>query len=379
MRVTIISLIFLACITGCRGRSSGTGGTLHAERFVPMQYAKGFAIVDCGAYRKIIIRDVQDTGRILAQYILLPRGQTPPDDSGDIPVIRIPVHTIAAMSTTQIGFLHALGLDSALVAFHGTKYIFAPSLRDLASHNYLHDLGNDNALNYELLLKLHPDMVLVYSASDPQFDHFAKLRSLGLLPVVENEFLENTPLGEAEWIRCIAAFFGKDSLAGAIFDSVAAQYRKLKTLAAAALQKPTVFTGLAYEGTWTVSGGASFAARLIEDAGADYIWEDDNKTGNFSVSYEEVLARALHADFWINPGSAQTLGDISADDPKNENFTAWQRGMVFNNNRRVSVSGANDYWESGAVHPDYILWDLISVFHPDLMPGHSFFYYQQLH
>jgi iron complex transport system substrate-binding protein len=40
--------------------------------------------------------------------------------------------------------------------------------------------------------------------------------------------------------------------------------------------------------------------------------------------------------------------------------------------------GANDYWESGSVNPHLILADLITIFHPDLLPGHQLVYYKQL-
>ena len=51
---------------------------------------------------------------------------------------------------------------------------------------------------------------------------------------------------------------------------------------------------------------------------------------------------------------------------------------MWNNNRRSTSGGGNDFYESGIMHPDVILADLISIFHPDLMPGYEPRYYTRL-
>ncbi len=52
-------------------------------------------------------------------------------------------------------------------------------------------------------------------------------------------------------------------------------------------------------------------------------------------------------------------------------------GRVFYN-ARLNSTGGNDYNESGLVHPDLILADLISILHPALLPDHRLFYYRPL-
>jgi iron complex transport system substrate-binding protein len=44
----------------------------------------------------------------------------------------------------------------------------------------------------------------------------------------------------------------------------------------------------------------------------------------------------------------------------------------------VNAYGGNDYWESGIVHPDVILADLVKILHPDLLPDHELYYYQHI-
>ena len=127
-----------------------------------------------------------------------------------------------------------------------------------------------------------------------------------------------------------------------------------------------------------MAGGKSFAARLIEDAGADYLWSDNSSTQAIPLDLESVYLRAVDADVWINPGAAVSLEDIGRLDERFLDLRVVRQGQVFNNNLRTNAAGGNDYWESGTVRPDLVLADLIRVFHPDLMADHRLVYYRQL-
>ncbi|MBL0309464.1 MAG: hypothetical protein IPP77_07270 [Bacteroidetes bacterium] len=120
--------------------------------------------------------------------------------------------------------------------------------------------------------------------------------------------------------------------------------------------------------------------RLIEDAGGDFLWKNTNANNglNLNLDYEAVYNKAAEADFWINSGFAKSLADIKAADSKNTFFKAWKTNKVFNNNLRNTPAGGFDFWESGTVNPDLILSDLITIFHPDFIPAHQLYYYQQL-
>ena len=120
------------------------------------------------------------------------------------------------------------------------------------------------------------------------------------------------------------------------------------------------------------------AARLMEDAGASYLWSEDNSSGSMTLDFESVYDRSLDADYWIDTGIWSSLDEAKADDERYFDFVAARSGNVYNNNRRVNEWGGNDYHESGIVHPEDILADMVKIFHPELLPEHEFVYYQQL-
>ncbi len=142
--------------------------------------------------------------------------------------------------------------------------------------------------------------------------------------------------------------------------------------------KPTVLNNAPYQGVWWIAGGSSYAARLIEDAGGDYMWSDNEQSGSLMLDFEAVFEKAADVDFWINPGIWRSLDEARAEDERYAEFKAFQKGSVYNNNRRMNEHGFSDYWESGVANPDVVLADLITIFHPDFLPGHELVYYKKL-
>jgi iron complex transport system substrate-binding protein len=117
---------------------------------------------------------------------------------------------------------------------------------------------------------------------------------------------------------------------------------------------------------------------MIRDAGGNFLWEDNPSKEAFPVSLEEVFLRASRADFWINCGSAGNLDELVSFDQRFSDLQSVRKLQVYNNNLRSTSDGGNDYWESGVVHPDLVLSDLVKIFHPELAVNKEFYYYKKL-
>src|SRR6185503_18198343 len=115
----------------------------------------------------------------------------------------------------------------------------------------------------------------------------------------------------------------------------------------------------------------SYVARLIEDAGGRYVWDDNTDTGTPLIDLEAQFRRARDADIWINGGGWKDLPAMLADEPRYAEFKAFRNGQVWVYERRVNASGANDYWSGSVTRPDLVLADLIKIFHPRLMSDHA--------
>jgi len=205
-----------------------------------------------------------------------------------------------------------------------------------------------------------------------------KLNELGITVVLNGEYLEKQPLAKAEWVKFIAAFYNKESIASQKFDKLAQQYNFLKDIVSKEKDKPLILSGLPWKGAWYVPGGESFAAKFIKDAGGLYLWNENRSTEALPLDLEAVYEKALKADCWINPGAASNIKDILRVDKRLGELYVIQKGKIFNNNAVVNKNGGNDYWESGVTNPHLILKDLVKIFHPELLPDHNFVYYKKV-
>lgn len=321
------------------------------------------------------------------RYALYPRETAPPDPgSGQIPAgtypIEVPVRSVVSMSSTFISQLEILGMLDRLVGCDRAGYIYSEEVQKRIEAGKIVPVGSGSSVDIERLIALDPDLILTSSIGS-ESDIHPKLMELGLPVVVNADWVENSPLGRSEWIRFVSLFFGAgaESEAERVFERIEKEYNRLKSLAdkAAPENRPKVLINAPYQGTWSVPGGRSFAARFIRDAGGNYLWSENTSEGSLFLDIEAVYSRAMKADVWINLAYGwKSVEDVTSFDPRFANLPVVQKRELYNNNARISDQGANDYWESGLVQPQRILADLITIFHPKLLPDHELIYYHRL-
>ena len=190
--------------------------------------------------------------------------------------------------------------------------------------------------------------------------------------------MEKSPLARAEWIKFAAAFIGKEKEADAIFNDIATQYNAIKKLTENVSRKPKILIGKKWKDMWNTSGGKSYFANFLRDAGGDYYWFSDNNAGTLALSFEEVLDKQLDADIWINPGNTVNLQDLLASDSRYGLFKPVERQQIFGYFNKINSNGANAYWEKGSIEPHVILADLIKIFHPQVLPDHKLYFYKRI-
>lgn len=343
-----------------------------------IEYAEGFEVEYFGSYKVIrVVRPWRDSD-VTFTYVLVQCGTPVPEGYEDAAIIEVPVSTAVSMSTTYLPHFVELGLIDHLVGVDEFDFVYSPEIRERIDAGELVELGGGTAVNVEQTIDLDPDLILTYGLGIPDYDAHPMLLDAGLAVALNSDYMETSPLGRAEWIKFNAMFFNREAEANAYFDDAAGRYNELVALAAGAADRPTVLVNAMFSGTWYAAGGDSYIARLIADAGGDYLWSDDDSGGALSLSFEAVLERAQDADIWLNPNFWLSLDEGAAEDERYAEFAAFQNGRVYNNNQRIGELGANDYAEGGVVHPERVLEDLIAILHPELLPEHELFYFRHL-
>ncbi len=341
-----------------------------------IKYATGFSVEYKNNYKIVTINNPWKDASTSFKYVLVECGTPAPDSFKETQVITIPINTVASLSTTHLPHLAKLQVVDKLVGVSDTKTVNTPEVIEKIKAGKIAELGNN--VNVERLLELNPDLVTTYGTGNPQRDSYAKLLEAGLKVAINAEYMENTPLGRAEWLKFTSMFFNKEDIAEKEFGEIARKYQEIAAKAKAIKKRPKVFTGFNFKGTWYVSGCKSYAAQYLADAGAE-LFCAEKSSGSTPSSFEDVFERAATADYWLNVSQAwQSLKDVITEDSRYSDFQAVKKGNVFNNNARLNESGGNDYWESGISNPDLVLTDLIKIFNPKLLPNHQLFFYQKL-
>mgnify|MGYP005844932089 CR=1 FL=1 len=313
------------------------------------------------------------------KYVLYQRGTPVPDLPEVTHYIPVPVNQLAIHSTTHLGFLAALNQSDQISAATNLELYFHPAFNQRIKEGKVNSIGYE-VVEQELLIDDASELLFSYAVDVQDIKSIEGLRKLGQKVILISEYMEKDPLLKASWIQVMALFFdGKtQNRADSIFKAVQANYRQLRQKANQYQDQPKVMIGFPWKGSWFVSGGDSFQAKLIEDAGGKYIWSDHKQSGGIPLSIEQVIDDALKADYWINPGNQKSFSEMSKQNQLIQQFRAYQNHAVYHHYKRSNAGGANDYWERGVVRPDLILADLIRIFHSDSTSVGELYFYQKL-
>jgi iron complex transport system substrate-binding protein len=341
--------------------------------------ATGFTIEYHKSYKVLSVTRPWKDAQVAFRYVLVQCGAPTPTGVKPEEVVQIPARTVVSLSTTHLTALDQLGVSDRVIGVSDPGLITLPAFSDRIEKNQIQAVGRDNGTSIEKILNLSPDLVLSYGTGNAQTDSYPKLLESGVKVGLVSEYMENTPLGRAEWIKFMAAFFNREAEADRFYNQVAQQYRAIATKAQQAKPKPIAFTGLENKGTWYVPGGDSYAAAFVRDAGGTYLWQDDRSTGSLTPSFELVYDRARAAQFWLNSSQSwQTLQDVKNADARYGDLNAVKTGQMYNPTAKLNANGANEYWQTGTSNPHLVLADLVKIFHPELMRDHQFVYYKKL-
>lgn len=342
-------------------------------------YASGFDVEYRNNYKIVTVTNPWQGAQESFRYVLLQCG-TPAPQGVEGAVVEVPVKNIIAMSTTYLPTLEDLGLIDRLIGLDSYMWTTNPAVRTRIESGEIAEIGGGAAVNVELTLDLDPALVMTYGTGFADYDTHPVLLEAGIPVALNGDFVEQSPLGRAEWMKFIALFFNREADAAAQFDTVAMEYHAVAELTATLAERPSVLLGSVYNGTWYVAGGGSYMARLLADAGAAYLWSDEGDVGALPLDFEAVYAVAAEAEFWLNPDNSFwfSVENVLDSDPRYGDFVPLKRGRMYNNNARVNENGGNAYYEEGAAHPERVLKDLVKILHPHLLPEHELRFYQQV-
>jgi len=380
MQKFVFLLSFLLFFAACRNNSDApklSKSESQNHRMVEVIYAKGFEIEDQGNIKVITLKNPWPGTDKTFKYALVKKNSPLKNPENYDAVVEVPVKQIVVTSTTHIPSLEMLDELETLIGFPNLNYISSEKTRTKISEGKISEIGKNEDLNTEILIDLNPDAVIGF-AVDGNNSAYSTLRKAGIPVLYNSDWTETSPLGKAEWIKFFGALFDKENEADSIFMSIEKEYLSAKKIASEAMEKPTVISGAMYKDVWYMPQGNSWGAQFIADANGDYLWKDSEGTGSLSLNLESVLEKGHNAEIWIGPGQFTSLGEMKNASQAYSQFKAYKNGKVYSYSMKKGESGGIVYYELAPNRPDLVLKDLIKILHPQLLPDHDIFFFDQL-
>lgn len=353
----ILLISLLGICAGCGHR--GTGIEEYDVAAYEPQYAQGFEILGAeGKESVVLVTKSPWQGASDPTMLFIARGgeQAPEGFQGQ--VLDGEARRIVCMSSTHVALLDAIDQTDRVAGVSGLGFITNPKI---LMRSDVGDVGYDNSINYERLLAINPDLVLLYGVNGINTLE-PKLRELGIPFAYIGDYLESSPLGKAEWMVPIAEITGSRQAGEDAFAPIPDNYNRLKEQAAQSASKPLVLLNSPYSDSWVMPPVGSYMVRLIEDAGGQYCCPEITGSQSQPIGMERAFSLGQQADVWLNCGQARTMAQLLAACPKMDTARPVVNGRVYNCTLRATPGGGNDFWESGIAHPDWVLQDLINIF-----------------
>ena len=288
------------------------------------------------------------------------------------------IKRIACLSTSHLHAFELLESGQMIKGVANPNHVYSEFYQNGLKNGTIIRIGSNQEIDYENLLTLDPDILLIYGIGDAVIPQLEKLESLEIPYLLIGEYMEEHPLGQAEWLKLFGVLIGKEEMADSVFSKLESEYLAIQKMQSESSEKPTVFLNSPWEGVWYMPASANFSTHLIEDAGGQLLFKNDEEEGWQTLDKEFVFEKAYDADFWLNTGSHNSLRELEAFFPMASDFQAFQNAKVYNNVKRISEGGGNDYWESGIYRPDLVLKDLYLILHADSLNSADLFYFKHL-
>ena len=377
-------IIIIGVFTSCnhsQTRLEARGGDT-----VRFEYARHLKIVKYQGYSIATLTDPWKQGKILHTYALVPKGKAgdeickafSSDNNQEVTIVRTPITRSVVFTTVHCALLYDLKAESAIKGVCDLQYISIPDVQQraklpISDAHHVVDCGNSMSSNVEKIIDLKPEAIMVSPFENS--GGYGKLDKLHIPLIEMADYMEESSLGRAEWMKFYGMLFGREKAADSLFNEVKSNYERLMQKAQTAKQTRSVFTERMMGNVWYVPGGRSVIGGLLQDARARYVFANDTHSGSVALSFESVLDRAGKADIWLFKYNEHpsTLQELLKENAGYGEFKAVKTHQVF-----ACDCTRRSYYEEVSFHPDRLLSDVIQIVHPDIAGFAPMHYYQRL-
>ncbi|WP_250434481.1 ABC transporter substrate-binding protein [Hanstruepera flava] len=376
----LMVLVMVLCSSCKKNRKSEIALPAIQKESLKNSYAEGFKITKTTNNILLEINSPWPNSEKTYSYLLLTKKQamTSTYNKDDYDgIITIPIKSIVVTSTTHIPALELLEVEQTLVGFPGTDYVSSEKTRSLIDNGHIRELGKNEGINTEVLLKLQPEVVVGFGI-DGNNKTFETIKKSGIPVIYNGDWVEKSPLAKAEWIKFFGVLFNKEKKADSVFKIIENNYNEAKLLAANVTKQPTVLCGAMHKDIWYLPSSTSPEAQLLKDANVNYLWQNSTGNGSLALSFESVYNKAKDADIWLSPSYYTSYESLEKASEHYTKFDAFKNKAIYSFSNTTGATGGVTYYELGIARPDLILKDLIKICHPNLLTNYETHFFKAL-
>lgn len=355
-KLSLFHLLLIVILSACAGRRVQYDSNADT---IALKHAENISLERQGDVVKAVLKNPWRPGEQLQTYYLVPE-ESKTNAPTDGIVIKTPIRRAVVFTTAHANLMQMLGCGNTIAGVADAKYMLIPDVKKQIANRLIVDCGDAMAPDIERIIDLKPDALLL-SPFENSGGH-GKLDQLGI-PLIEcADYMETSALGRAEWMKFYAMLFGCEQRADSLFEVVEKRYARLKKLAATARQSRSVLPDRKMSAVWYVPGGRSSVGRLYADACGQYAFATDRHSGSLPMPFETVLEKMGQADFWILSYTGQmNRRTLLAEYSGYSALKAFRTGEIYG-----CKVDQTPYFEQVSWRPDWLLEDLVQLFHPEL-------------
>ena len=355
----------LLSLVNCYGKGESRSLIACDSKNLDFNYANRLKLIEheSGWYEARIVNP-WDTTKLLQTLALVPKWKnlTTAHFPGNYTVVNVPIEKALIQTTVHVGLIEELGSEDAIVGVSDAEYIKSAKVQKKLKEGTIINCGGWMTPDLEKIVKLNPEAIFVSPYQNGgNYGHITELN----IPIVYTaDYMENSPLGRAEWIKYYGLLFGKKIEADSIFKEVETNYLHIKESVDSTAEdyaNNKVLLDLPYMGSWHVHGAGSNNDSFIVDAGGVNPFSYIRNEATIAMPPEKVFFEASEADIWIirrNSKDPLTLELIKSDYPMADRFKAFKEGRVWGCNTKDVF-----YYEETPFHPERLLADLYDIIH----------------
>lgn len=336
-----------------------------------LKYARNITIERTKSYVVVRLLNPWKKGAVLHTYYLVGCGSQV-DVPEDGTKVAIPLQKSVVFTTSHANLIEMLHAQKAIAGVADLKYMIIPDVQKRARmKGGIVDCGDAMKPDIERIIDLRADAVLLSPFENS--GGYGRLEQIGV-PIIEcADYMERSALGRAEWMKFYGLLFGKEHEADSLFAVVEENYKSLSKKARQSKVTRSVLPDRKVGAVWYLPGGESSVGLLYKDAHGSYAYAADKHSGSLSMPFETILDKFGQSDFWVLCYN----GDFN----RSLLLSEYQGYAKLKPYQTKEIYGckvdSKPYFEEVSWRPDWLLADLIQLFHPDLHIA-PMRYYQKL-